>query len=103
MARAVPGGSLASRLLMLLTERYPVTLAQAALALGARRDVVEREARKLTSQGLVVLEPLGEDVYAALSGEGVTLLGLPAKDAERLRNRRPAPPKPRDEQDPAFG
>lgn len=102
VARSVPGGSMAGRLLMVLVERYPVTLRQVALALGARQDVVEREARRLAAQGLVVLEPLGDETYATLSGEGVTLLGLPAKEAERLRARRPPPARPRDEQDPAF-
>lgn len=102
MARSIPGGGLAARLLLVLAERYPVTLAQVALALGARRDVVEREARKLAAQGLVVLEPLGDEVYATLSGEGVSFLGLPAKEADRLRARRLPPAPPRDEHDPAF-
>ena len=102
MTRHVKGGTTASRILLLLVERHPVTLAQVATALRMRADVVEREARRLAAQGLVVLEPLGDDVYVALSGAGVTHLGLPAKEAERLRARRPAPPPPRDERDPAF-
>lgn len=102
VVKSVPGGSLAARFLMVLVERYPVTLAQVALALGVRRDVVEREARKLAAQGIVLLEPLGDETYATLSGEGVTMLGLPAKEAERLRARRPPPARPRDEHDPAF-
>ena len=93
----------AARILALLVERYPVTLRQVALALRLRPDVLDREARKLAAQGLVVLEPLGDEVYVALSGEGATLQGLPAKEVERLRARRPAPPRPRDESDPAFG
>ncbi|HET6405574.1 MAG TPA: hypothetical protein VFH78_13095 [Candidatus Thermoplasmatota archaeon] len=101
MARTVSGN--AARILALLVERYPVTLRQVALALRLRPDVLDREARKLAAQGLVVLEPLGDEVYVALSGEGATLQGLPAKEVERLRARRPAPPRPRDESDPAFG
>lgn len=101
MARQVNGN--AARILALLVERYPVTLRQVALALRLRPDVLEREARKLATQGLVVLEPLGDEVYVALSGAGATLQGLPPKDVERLRARRPTPPRPRDEQDPAFG
>jgi predicted ArsR family transcriptional regulator len=99
----VKGGSLAARILMLLGERYPITLRQVALALQTRPDQVEREAKRLLTQGLVVTEKLGDETYVALSGAGITYLGLPAKDAERLRNRRPAPAKPRDESDPAFG
>jgi hypothetical protein len=53
--------------------------------------------------GLVVLEDLDGATYAALSGEGITYVGLSAKDADRLRSRRPPPPAPRDEHDPAFG
>lgn len=87
----------------LLVERYPVTLREVALALRLRPDVLDREARKLASQGLVVLEPLGDEVYVALSGEGANLQGLPPKDVERLRARKPAPVRPRDEHDPAFG
>lgn len=99
----VAGGSLAARILMLLGERHPVTLKQVALALQTRPDTVEREAKRLVAKGLVVLEPLGADTYVALSGEGITYLGLPAKEAERLRSRKlPAAP-PRDEHDPAFG
>lgn len=101
MAKQVGGN--AARILALLVERHPVTLAQVALALRLRADVVEREARRMAAQGLVILEPLGHDVYVALSGAGVSLLGLPPKDAERLRARKPAPAKPRDEDDPAFG
>ena len=101
MPKQVAGN--AARILALLVERYPVTLAQVALALRLRADVVERETRKMSAQGLVVLEPLGEETYVALSGAGASLAGLPPKEAERLRGRRPAPPKPRDEHDPAFG
>ena len=101
MAKQVSGS--AARILALLVERYPVTLKQVALALKLRPDVVEREARKLASQGLVVLEPLGSETYVALSGAGASLQGLSPKDAERLNARRAAPAKPRDEQDPAFG
>lgn len=103
VARQVAGGSAASRILLLLAERYPVTLAQVALALGLRRDVVERECRKLVAQRLVVIEKLGDESFVALSGEGAVHVGLPAADVERLRARRPAPPKPRDPHDPAFG
>jgi len=99
----VAGGSLAARILVLLGERYPVTLKQVALALQTREDTVEREAKRLVAKGLVVLEPLGSETYAALSGEGVTYLGLPAKEAERLRARKLPPAPPRDEHDPAFG
>ena len=93
----------AARLLALLVERWPITLRQAALALQLRRDVVERDAKRLAARRLVVLEPLGEDMYVALSGEGVTLLGLPPKEADRIRARKPAPGTPRDDSDPAFG
>lgn len=92
-----------ARILALLVERWPVTLAQVALALRMRPDVVEREARKLAMQGHVVLEPLGKATYIALSGSGATLLGLSREDRERLAARRPTPSKPRDDQDPAFG
>lgn len=101
VARQVTGT--AARLLALAVERWPLTLRQAALALQLRRDVVERDAKRLATQRLVVLEPLGEDIYVALSGEGVTLLGLPPKEAERLRGRKAAPTNSRDETDPAFG
>lgn len=91
------------RILVLLGERHPVTLRQVALTLGVRADVVEREARRLAAQGLVVLEPLGGETYVALSGAGASLSGLSAKERQRLAARRPPPPEPRDEHDPAFG
>lgn len=84
-------------------ERWPITLKQVALALRMRPDVVEREAKRLVTQGHVVLEPLGNDTYIALSGAGATLMGLSKEDRERLAARKPAPARPRDEQDPAFG
>lgn len=102
MADRVAGSSLGARILVVLQERHPVTLRQVALALATREDAVAREAKRLATRGLVVLEPLGDEVYVALSGAGVTLLGLPAREAERLRARRPGPPPPRDEHDPAF-
>lgn len=102
MSRHVAGGSAASRILLLLSQRHPVTVAQTAVALGMRRDVVERECKRLAAQGLVVLEPLGDEVYVALSGAGATHVGLSSKELERLRASRPPPPKPRDPHDPAF-
>ena len=102
MTRAIPGDSVPGRILLLLSERYPVTLRQIAVALGVRSDVVQREAKRLAAQGLVTLEPLGDDVFAALTGQGFTLLGLPAKEREKMRDRKLPPPKPRDEHDPAF-
>jgi predicted ArsR family transcriptional regulator len=99
----VKGGSLASRILLFLGERWPITTRQVALALATRQDQVERETKRLVAQGLVVAERLGEETYVALSGAGATHVGLPAKEVARLRERRPAPAKPRDEQDPAFG
>ena len=92
-----------ARILALLVERWPVTLAQVALALRLRPDVVEREAKRLASQGHVVLEPLGGETYVALSGAGASLMGLSKEDRERLAARRPAPARPRDDHDPAFG
>jgi hypothetical protein len=100
--KSVAGGSVASRILLLLAERWPITLRQVAVALRLRADVVEREAKKLASQKLVVLEPLGDETYAALSGAGAVHVGMPAKEIERMRARRPAPAKPRDDADPAF-
>lgn len=102
MTRAVAGGSMAARILMLLGERHPVTVPQVALALGAREDVVRREVQKLRLQRLVVVERLDRTEYVALTGEGITYLGLPPKEAQRLRERRLPPAPPRDEHDPAF-
>lgn len=99
MARDVAGAG--ARILALLAKRHPITLAQVALALRLRHDVVVREARRLAACGLVVLEPLGEEVYVALSGAAARLRGLPAKEAARLAER-PPPAPPRDEDDPAF-
>lgn len=99
----VKGGSLASRILLLLGERWPITTKQVALALATRQDQVERETRRLAAQGLVVMEQLGDSTYVALSGAGATHVGLPAKEIAKLRERRPAPPRPRDDHDPAFG
>jgi DNA-binding transcriptional ArsR family regulator len=99
----VPGGSMGARILLLLGERYPITVPEVALALRAREDVVRREVRKLQMGGMVSVEQLGEKEYVALTGEGITYLGLPAKEAQRLRERRLPPAKPRDEHDPAFG
>lgn len=102
MSRHVAGGSMGARILMLLGERYPITVPQVAAALGAREDVVKREVLRLRSGGMVVTEVVGGETYVALTGEGITYLGLPAKEAQRLRERRLPPPKPRDESDPAF-
>lgn len=92
-----------ARILMLLGERYPIALPEVALALRGREDVVRREARRLQMQGLVTLEDVGGKTYVALTGNGITYLGLPPKDAQRLRERRLPPARPRDDDDPAFG
>lgn len=102
MGRGVTGGSAGSRILLLLGERYPATLHDVSAALGLREDTVRRELAKLATAGLVVTEELDGVVYATLTGAGVTYLGLSAKDAKRLRERKPPPPKPRDDHDPAF-
>lgn len=102
MARTVPGGSVGARILLLLGERYPATVQDVSLALGLREDTVRRELAKLSTAGLVVTEDLDGVTYATLTGAGVTYLGLSPRDAKRLKARKPPPPKPRDEGDPAF-
>lgn len=102
VGRAVAGGSVGARILLLLGERYPATLRDVALALGMREDTVRRELAKLATAGLVVTEDLDGVTYAALTGAGVTYVGLGAKDAGRLKARKLPPPRPRDEDDPAF-
>ncbi|HUR68643.1 MAG TPA: hypothetical protein VM370_05300 [Candidatus Thermoplasmatota archaeon] len=101
MAKQVGGTS--ARILALLVERWPVTVKQVGAALRLRPAELEREMKRLAAQGLVRLEPLGEETYVALAASGITLLGLPPKEAEKLRDRKPAPARPRDEHDPAFG
>ena len=102
VARTVPGGSVGARILLLLGERYPATVRDVALGLGMREDTVRRELAKLATAGLVVTEDLDGVTYATLTGAGVTYLGLSAKDSKRLRDRKPPPPRPRDDADPAF-
>ena len=102
MARHVAGNSLGARILLVLGERYPCTVRDLVLALGVREDTVRRELGKLGSAGLVVQEDLAGTTYAALTGAGITYVGLSSKDVARLRSRRPPPPKPRDDHDPAF-
>ncbi len=92
-----------ARILLLLGERYPIHLRDVALALGARPDVIAREARKLQALSLVTLEPLGDETFITLTGSGITYLGLSPKDAARLRARKLPPSQPRDDHDPAFG
>lgn len=103
MTKSVPRDSVASRILLLLGERYPVTLKEVALGLGLRESATRLELKKLQAQGLVILEDLDGNVFVALSGEGFTYLGLSAKDAARLKARRAPAAKPRDDSDPAFG
>lgn len=91
-----------ARILLVLGERYPITLPEVALALGAREDVVKREVAKLRVQGLVLVQEVGGKAYVTLTGGGITYLGLPAKEAQRLRERRLPGAAPRDEHDPAF-
>lgn len=102
VARTVPGGGVGARILLLLGERYPATVRDVALGLGMREDTVRRELAKLATAGLVVTEDLDGVTYATLTGAGVTYLGLSAKDSKRLKDRKPPPPRPRDDADPAF-
>lgn len=103
MTRQLPGGSLGARILLLLGERYPITVEQVCSALRVREDSVRRELGKLGTAGLVLAEDLDGTTYVTLTGAGITYLGLSPKDAKRLRDRKPPPPKPRDDHDPAFG
>ena len=57
------------------------------MALHVREDVVRREATRLASEGIVVIEEVGGRTFVALSGV----------------SRRAAKAKPADEDDPAFG
>jgi hypothetical protein len=67
-----------------------------------REDSVRRELAKLASAGLVLQEDLDGATYVTLTGAGVTYVGLSPKDVARLKARKLPPPKPRDEDDPAF-
>lgn len=102
VTRSVSGDSLGARILLLLGERYPCTVGDIALALGIREGSLRRELGKLGSAGLVVQEDLDGTTFVALTGAGVTYVGLSPKDAARLRARKLPPSKPRDD-DPAFG
>ncbi len=99
----IDGNSLTARVLMLLGERYPITLPEVAIALHARETTVAHEIKRLVARGLVITETVGGRTYVTLTGGGITLLGLPAKESARLRERRLPPAPPRDEHDPAFG
>lgn len=103
VGKSVPRDSVASRILLLLGERYPVTLKEVAVALGLRESAARLEVKKLQAQALVIVEDLDGKVFVALSGEGFTYLGLSPKDAARLKARRLPPAPPRDDADPAFG
>jgi DNA-binding transcriptional ArsR family regulator len=98
----VQGSGLGARILLVLGERYPITVKDVALALGAREDTVRRELARLGTAGLVVQEDLDGVTYVTLTGAGITYLGLSPKDAARLRARKLPPARPRDEDDPAF-
>lgn len=102
MGKAVKGDSVSARILLLLGERYPITRREVAIALGVREDSIQRELAKLSAAGLVLQEDLDGVTYVTLTGAGVTYVGLSPKDVGRLRSRRPPPPKPRDDNDPAF-
>ncbi|MFA5861709.1 MAG: helix-turn-helix transcriptional regulator [Candidatus Thermoplasmatota archaeon] len=102
MGRTVKGDSVGARILLLLGERYPITLGGVALALGMREDSIRRELAKLASAGLVLQEDLDGTTYVTLTGAGVTYVGLSPKDVARLRSRKAPPAKPRDDNDPAF-
>lgn len=103
MAREVKGGSVAERILRVLVERYPCKASELEVMLHLRPGEVALELRRLKAQGLVTLEPLGDETYVALTGEGVTFLGGSAREAAAQRKRTRLPPtRPRDEDDPAF-
>jgi DNA-binding transcriptional ArsR family regulator len=102
VAKKVDGSSLGGRVLLLLGERYPITMKEVALALGTREDSVRREVAKLASAGLVLTEDLDDKTYVTLTGAGITYVGLSPKDVARLRARKLPAAKPRDENDPAF-
>lgn len=103
MPTEVRGGSVQDRILRVLAERYPVTVAEVALALGMRSDRVRLEVKRLQARGLVVVESPGGEEFVALSGAGVRLVGLSPSDAAALRKQGKLPPaKPRPDDDPAF-
>ncbi len=103
MAEAVKGGTVAERILSLLAIRHPVKESEMPVMLGLRPNAVRFEVKRLMARGLVVVEPVGDERYVALSGKGFTLVGKTSGDAARAREASRLPPaKPRDDDDPAF-
>lgn len=84
---AVKGGSVGHRILVLLTERWPVTTDDIALALGLRPGAVALEVKRLSAKGRVNVERLGGKTYVVLRS-----------DARQFPK-----PAPKDPEDPAFG
>lgn len=86
MPRPIKHGSVTHRILKLLSERYPITEAEVALALALRRDVVHLEIERLRREGTVTAEEVSGHRWVALTG---------------LHGKRARPP-PRPDDDPAF-
>lgn len=99
----VPAGSIAGRILRLLSERYPATDEDVAVMLHLRPASVALEIKRLATAGLVTVETVGGRTYVALTGVGFRILGLsPRERGARRREAAATRPSPRDEDDPAF-
>lgn len=57
---------LQERIIKILMKRYPITIDEIVNELGMRRDVVEKEIKKLEMEGVIALEILPDKIFVRL-------------------------------------
>lgn len=94
---------MASRILHLLLEMYPVTVRDLERELNMRGDVLERSLKGLVARGIVEVEPLPDRTYVRLLRRDFSFSGLKPSQRRRVRHHAGKSEKSKDYDGPMFG
>ena len=74
--------ALESRVVAVLTKRYPITTDELGEELSVRPDTLKRTLRALEVKGVLILEPLPDKTYIRLVALGAGSISQPSGECE---------------------
>ncbi len=95
-------GTLESRVIHLLLEMYPATVADIKRELKVRPGLLERTLKALATRGIVELDPLPGRTFVRLLRADFSFVGRKESQRRRVKHHGKKAPKPKDYEGPMF-